>query len=79
MAVLNPLLSSDVHVPSNFAKLNVSASFDYVPVTWRVNLTSASWAGDAANLAVNMLTGGIADGPAGWQFDTVSVQTPQSA
>ncbi len=76
---LNPLLSGDVHVPSHFATLNVSASFDYEPVTWHVNLTKASWAGDDANLAVNMVTGGIADGPAGWQFDTVSVQTPQSA
>jgi autotransporter translocation and assembly factor TamB len=76
---LDPLLSGDVHAPSHFARLNVSASFDYAPVTWRVNLASASWAGDATNLAVNMVTGGISDGPAGWQFDAVSVQTPQSA
>ena len=75
----NPLLDGDVHVPSHFAKLNASLSFDYEPVTWQVNLASVAWAGDEANLAMNRLTGRMSDGPDGWQFDTLAVQTPQSA
>jgi autotransporter translocation and assembly factor TamB len=75
----DPLLTGDVHLPSHFARLNAALQFDYEPVTWRANIARASWAGDAANLAVNMITGRISDGPTGWQLDTVVVETPQSA
>ena len=75
----SPLLDGDVRVPSHFARLNASFSFDHEPDTWRVHFGRASWAGDAENLAMNSLTGGISDGPGGLQFATLVVQTPQSA
>ena len=68
-----------VHAPSRYAPLNASFTYDYVPVTWKVNFARVSWAGDAEHLAMQQVSGGLSVGPDGWQFDSLSVQTPQSA
>ena len=78
VAFHDPLTFGSVHVPSRYGALNASLSFDYQPVTWHVNLSNVSWVGDASNLTMRKLSGGMTDGPDGWQFDNLAVQTPRS-
>ena len=62
--------------PMRYDALNLSLSYAYEPVAWRLTFTDASWKGDAPNLTVNKLTGAIASGPAGLSFTDLKVQTP---
>jgi autotransporter translocation and assembly factor TamB len=74
----DPLSFDAVHVPTRFASLQAALSFDYEPVTWKVKIDNVAWAGDAENITMNRLTGGLADGPQGWEFDDLAVATPGS-
>ena len=72
----DPLKYGAVYVPIRYDALNLSLSYAYEPVAWRLTFTDASWKGDATNLTVNNLTGVIASGPAGLSFTDLKVQTP---
>jgi len=67
------------HVPRRFDGLNMAFSFDYVPVSWRLNFQRVSWSAPAPDLTVTLLSGGLGRGPGGWTFDRFHVETRKSA
>jgi autotransporter translocation and assembly factor TamB len=77
--IRDDLSFGDVHIPSRYASLNATGSFDYKPVTWTIRLANISWTGDATHLAMERLAGDWSVGPQGWEFDNLSVRTPRSA
>ena len=74
----DPLTFGTVHIPTRYAHLNAALSFDYVPVTWSVRMQRVSWAGDAENITMERLVGGLSDGASGWEFQNLSARTSGS-
>jgi autotransporter translocation and assembly factor TamB len=74
----DPLTYGSVRVPSRFDRLDVDASFEYVPVDWRATIARASWLGES-DLPMQELTGAVGNGRDGWVFDDLSVRTTRSA
>jgi autotransporter translocation and assembly factor TamB len=79
VALRDALAFGAVHVPSRFAALNASFTFDYEPVTWRIQFGNVSWRGDGESLSMDRLAGGLSNGPGGWTFDRLDIRTPRSA
>lgn len=78
VSVTTPLTLGMAHLPTEFSALNARLSFDYVPVTWRLDFERASWLGRSPTFDVNELSGTIRNSPEGWAFDNLRVQTPRS-
>ncbi len=76
VALRDPLKYGPAWVPMRYDALNLSLSYAYEPVAWKLTFADASWKGDAPNLTVNKLAGVIASGPAGLSFTDLKVQTP---
>jgi len=75
----DPLDFGAAHAPTEFDKLDARFSFAYFPVRWRLDFTSVSWIGRAPELSMNRLSGALGNGPGGWFFDKLSIETPRSA
>jgi autotransporter translocation and assembly factor TamB len=75
----DPLDFGAAHVPTDFQSLNAVLAFTYYPVRWRLDFTRVSWIGRAPDLSMSRLSGALGNGPAGWFFDALSVETPRSA
>ncbi len=74
--IRNELHFGAAHVPTKFDDLDILCSFDYEPVTWTLAFTRASWRGREPDLDMRQLTGRISDGPEGWTFESLRVETP---
>ena len=76
VALRDTLKYGPAYLPLRYDALNLSLSYAYEPVAWRLTFTQASWKGDAPNLTVKRLAGVIASGPAGLSFTDLKVETP---
>ena len=74
----DPLEFGAAHVPTDFDALQATFAFAYSPVRWRLDFASASWVGRAPELTMSRLTGAFGNGPNGWSFDKLTVETPRS-
>jgi len=77
--VHDPLDLGAAHAPTEYRALNASFSFEYVPVRWRVALNSVSFDGHAPDLTLSKLSGALGNGPGGWLFERLTVETPQTS
>lgn len=75
----SPLTLAGFQLPTRYEMLNASLSFTYVPVTWHLDFSEASWIGRAPDLTITRLSGGIANGSTGWELSDLQVRTPDSA
>jgi hypothetical protein len=75
----DPLDFGAAHAPTDFESLNASFAFAYFPVRWRLDFASISWIGRKPDLSMTRLTGALGNGPSGWFFDKLSIETPRSA
>lgn len=76
--VRNELKFGTTILPTIYDDLDLRLSFDYEPVTWSLNFDQASWKGQAPALTIGSLTGTLQNGPDGWQFSKLTVETPAS-
>lgn len=74
----SPLTWGIAHLPSEFTELSARLSFDYQPVTWRLDFEQASWLGRNPTFDVQQLSGAIVNTPEALTFDGLIVQTPRS-
>jgi autotransporter translocation and assembly factor TamB len=74
-----PLDFGAAHCPTDYDQLNASLAFTYVPVRWRLDFTNVSFVGRAPELTMTRLSGSMGNGPTGWFFDKLSVETPRSS
>src|SRR5262249_6372958 len=74
-----PLDFGAAHAPTDFQKLDARFSFAYYPVRWRLDFERVSFIGHEPELTMNRLRGALGNGPGGWFFDDLSIETPQSA
>ena len=74
----DPLDFGAAHVPTHFDAIDAVFAFAYYPVRWRLDFDHVSWSGSAPDLTMNRLAGALGNGPGGWFFDKLSIQTPQS-
>ncbi|HEY7286258.1 MAG TPA: AsmA-like C-terminal region-containing protein, partial [Vicinamibacterales bacterium] len=73
-----PLDFGAAHAPTDYRSLGASFSFEYIPVRWRLAFTSVSFDGRAPELALTKLSGALGNGPGGWLFEKLTVETPQT-
>ncbi len=66
------------NVPASFTGLNAQLSFQYQPVTWTLDFSSASFAGADPQLDVRALSGVVSSGDEGWLLRALHVATPRS-
>ena len=74
----DPLTVGAVHIPTRYAHLNAALTLDYVPVTWSVQMQRVAWTGDAENITMERLVGGLSNGASGWEFQNLSARTTGS-
>src|SRR5205823_1381943 len=74
-----PLDFGAVHAPTRYESLNVRGAFEYRPVRWRLTFDSVSFRGASPELTMNRLAGGLENGPAGFVFHDLQVETPTSS
>jgi autotransporter translocation and assembly factor TamB len=74
----DPLRVGAAHIPTRFDRLNTTLSFEYKPVTWRLDFTDMSWVGSAPDLTIERLAGTITNGDAGLTFGDLLIRTPRS-
>lgn len=74
----DPFTFGTVHIPTRYAHLNAALAFDYVPVTWTVQMQNVAWTGDADNITMERLTGTLSDAASGWEFRGLSARTTRS-
>jgi autotransporter translocation and assembly factor TamB len=76
--VHGPLDFGAAHAPTGYGSLNASFSFEYVPVRWRLALASVSFDGHEPDLSLTKLSGALGNGPGGWLFEKLTVETPRT-
>ncbi|HEX7139702.1 MAG TPA: hypothetical protein VF219_17755, partial [Vicinamibacterales bacterium] len=76
--VHGPLDFGAAHAPTDYRSLGASFSFEYVPVRWRLAFTSVSFDGRAPELSLTKLSGALGNGPGGWLFEKLTVDTPRT-
>src|SRR5438067_1390727 len=74
-----PLDFGAAHAPTRYERLNVKGAFIYRPVRWRLNFERVSFRGHDPELAMNLLAGELENGPDGFVFHALTVETPTSA
>ena len=75
----DPLDFGATHAPTDYERLDARFAFAYYPVRWRLDFTSVSFLGHAPELTMTRLSGALGNGPGGWFFDRLSVDTPRSS
>jgi autotransporter translocation and assembly factor TamB len=74
----DPLDFGAAHAPTHYDAIDAVFAFAYYPVRWRLDFDHMSWSGSAPDLTMNRLAGALGNGPGGWFFDKLAIQTPQS-
>ncbi len=74
----DPLQFGAAYVPTDFQRLDATFSYTYRPVAWTLRFTNATLVGREPDLTLNKLSGGIGNGPGGWTFDDLFVETPRT-
>jgi autotransporter translocation and assembly factor TamB len=75
----NPVSFGGIQIPTRYEQLNLSFGFEYIPVSWSLAFTEASWVGTRPDLTMTRLSGTIASGREGLRFSGLEVRTPDSA
>jgi hypothetical protein len=76
--VHDPLDFGAAHLPTDFRTLNATFSFEYVPVRWRLAFSQLSFDGRVPDLTMSRLNGAFGNGPGGWFFEKLTIETPRS-
>lgn len=74
-----PLDFGAAHAPTDFDSLNARFAFTYVPVRWRLDFDRLSFVGRSPTLEMSRLKGALGNGPEGWFFERLAIETPRSA
>ncbi|MGE3956389.1 MAG: translocation/assembly module TamB domain-containing protein [Vicinamibacterales bacterium] len=74
----DPISVGAARVPTRFTHLDTVLAFASGPEGWRLDFSRAAFAGAAPDLDVQMLTGSVGAGDAGWDFRALHVVTPRS-
>jgi autotransporter translocation and assembly factor TamB len=74
----NPQQFGAAYIPTRYEHLDTTLAFTYRPVTWTLTFTTARFVGSEPDLTINRLSGAIGNGPGGWRFDNLFVETPRT-
>src|SRR5262249_36363513 len=75
----NPLDFGAAHAPTEYDALNARFAFAYFPVRWRLDFDSLSFVGRSPDLTMKRFNGALGNGPGGWFFERMTIETPRSA
>src|SRR5262245_19498566 len=75
----NPLDFGAAHAPTEYDGLNATFAFAYFPVRRRLDFDRLSFVGRAPDLTMKRFNGALGNGPAGWFFEKMTIETPRSA
>lgn len=79
VVIAEPMVFGPAHVPTHFTSVDVALSFHRQNETSTLVFRRAAWTGTAPALDMTAITGTLAIGPGGWQFDRFAVRTPRSS
>lgn len=75
----SPVTLGAAHVPTLYRDVHMTVAFASGPEGWRLDFSDASFAAAEPTLVVRALSGAVGNGPDGWHFRDLHVETPRSA